>query len=161
MKRILTVLILAGVMLSGVLAGCGSPDDASVVSGTSSSVSSHVSEESTASKPSQPLPVDDRTPRLGSFRFSNMDCVDAQAAACYCDGLPEMPIDEVTFENVRVAFAADARPGVPSMFTNAPERCRLGLYFENVRRVALKNVVVEGQIGDAVVAKGVDAIITE
>ena len=59
MKRILTVLILAGVMLSGVLAGCGSPDDAAVVSGTSSSVSSHVSEESTASKPSQPLPVDD------------------------------------------------------------------------------------------------------
>ena len=108
-----------------------------------------------------PLPVDDRTPRLGSFRFSNMDCVDAQAAACYCDGLPEMPIDEVAFENVRVRFAEDAKPGVPSMFTNAPERCRLGLYFENVRWVALKNVVVEGQIGDAVVARGVDEIITE
>ena len=109
----------------------------------------------------EPLPVDERTPRLGSFRFSNMDCVDAQAAACYCDGLPEMPIDEVVFENVRVAFAADARPGVPSMFTNAPERCRLGLYFENVRRVALKNVTVEGQSGDAVVPKGVERIITE
>lgn len=108
-----------------------------------------------------PLPVDERTPRLGRFRFSNMECLDAQAAACYCDGLPEMPIDEVTFENVRVAFAEDARPAVPSMFTNAPKRCRLGLYFENVRRVALKNVNVEGQVGEPIVARNVDSIIAE
>ena len=105
-----------------------------------------------------PLPVDERTPRLGRFRFSNMECLDAQAAACYCDGLPEMPIDEVTFENVRVAFAEDAKPAVPSMFTNAPKRCRLGLYFENVRKVNLNNVTVEGHVGEAVVAKNVDEI---
>ena len=108
-----------------------------------------------------PLPVDERTPRLGRFRFSNMDCLDAQAAACYCDGLPEMPIDDVTFENVRVAFAEDARPAVPSMFTGAPERCRLGLYFENVRRVTLKNVVLEGQEGEPIVTKNVAEITAE
>ena len=108
-----------------------------------------------------PLPVDERTPRLGRFRFSNMECLDAQAAACYCDGLPERPIDEVVFENVRVAFAEDARPAVPSMFTGAPERCRLGLYFENVRRVALRNVVVEGQLGEPIVTRNVDALVSE
>ena len=108
-----------------------------------------------------PLPVDERTPRLGRFRFANMECLDAQAAACYCDGLPERPIDEVTFENVRVAFAKDARPAVPSMFTGAPERCRLGLYFENVRRVVLRNVAVEGQAGERVVANNVDEIVSE
>ena len=83
------------------------------------------------------------------------------AAACYCDGLPEMPIDEVTFENVRVAFAEDARPAVPSMFTGAPERCRMGLYFENVRRVVLKNVHIDGQAGEPVVTLGVDEIVAE
>ena len=108
-----------------------------------------------------PLPVDERTPRLGRFRFSNMECLDAQAAACYCDGLPERPIDEVTFENVSVTFAADAKPAVPSMFTNAPERCRMGLYFENVRRVVLKNVTVEGQDGERVVTKNVEKVIAE
>ena len=107
-----------------------------------------------------PLPVDDRTPRLGRFRFANLDCVDAEVAACYCDGLPEQPIEEVTLENVRVSFAQDARPGIPSMFTNAPERCRLGLYFNNVRRVTLQNVTVEGQLGDAVVAMGVESLTT-
>ena len=105
-----------------------------------------------------PLPVDERTPRLGRFHFSNMECLDAQAAACYCDGLPEMPIDEVTFENVRVVFAKDAKSAVPSMFTNAPKRCRLGLYFENVRKVCLNNVTLEGHVGEAVVAKNVNEI---
>ncbi len=108
-----------------------------------------------------PLPVDERTPRLGRFRFSNMDCENAQAAACYCDGLPERPIDEVVFENVRVTFAEDARPAVPSMFTGAPERCRLGLYLENVRRAVLKNVTVNGQLGEAVVTVGVDELVQE
>ncbi len=108
-----------------------------------------------------PLPVDDRTPRLGGFRFANMDCVDAEAAACYCDGLPEQPIGSVTFENVRVRFADDAKPGVPSMFTNAPERCRMGLYFNNVRKVTLKNVAVEGHDGEAVVQTAVGEVITE
>lgn len=106
-----------------------------------------------------PIPVDARTPKLGRFRFSNMDCVDAEVAACYCDGLPEMPIEAVALENVRVRFAPDAAPGVPSMFTDAPERCRLGLYFNNVRRVTLSNVCVEGQSGEPVVAEGVDEII--
>ena len=108
-----------------------------------------------------PVPVDDRTPRLGHFHFSNMECVDAQVAACYCDGLPEQPIESVTLENVRVRFAEDARPGVPSMFTNAPARCRLGLWFENVRSVRLKHVIVEGQAGEALLTRGVEEIITE
>ena len=108
-----------------------------------------------------PLPVDERTPRLGRFHFSNMECVDAEVAACYCDGLPEQPIEEIRFENVHVAFSSDAKPGVPSMFTNAPKRCRLGFYFENARRVRLRNVRVEGQLGDAVVACGVDSVIEE
>lgn len=108
-----------------------------------------------------PLPVDDRTPRCGSFHFSNMDCVDTEVAACYCDGLPEQPIDEVTFENVNVSFAKDAKPGVPSMFTNAPEVCRMGLFFNNVRKVNLVNVSVEGQDGEAVLTNNVKEIQTE
>lgn len=108
-----------------------------------------------------PLPVDERTPRLGHFRFSNMDCVDAEVAACYCDGLPEQPIGEVALENVRVRFSEHAKPGVPSMFTDAPERCKLGLWFENVGRVRLKNVEIEGHMGESVLTRGVGEIITE
>ena len=98
------------------------------------------------------LSVDERTPHLGSFRFTNMDCTDAQVAACYIDGLPEMPIDSVTFENIRIAFDPNAKPGIPAMQNFAEERCRLGLFFENVRTVQLHNVKLIGAEGDAVIA---------
>ncbi len=98
------------------------------------------------------LPVDGRTPHLGAFTFRDMVCTGAQVAACYIDGLPERPIDEVTFENVSVAFAPDARPGIPAMQNFARERCRLGLYCENVGAVRLKNVRLTGVDGDEVIA---------
>lgn len=102
----------------------------------------------------QQLPVDQRTPHLGSFRFSNMVCTGAQAAACYIDGLPERPIDAVTLENVSVSFDPNAKPSVPAMQNFARERCKLGLYFENVGEVKLHNVRVTGADGDEVVAPG-------
>ena len=100
----------------------------------------------------QKLPVDRRTPHLGSFRFADMVCTGAQVAACYIDGLPERPIDAVTFENVTVEFDPAAKPGVPAMQNFARERCRLGLFFENVERVRLENVRLVGADGDEVIA---------
>lgn len=104
------------------------------------------------------LPVDGRTPHLGAFAFRDMVCTGAQAAACYIDGLPERPIDAVTFENVSIAFAPDARPSVPAMQNFAKERCKLGLYFENVQAVQLKNVRLTGAEGDEVVAHNCGAV---
>ena len=98
------------------------------------------------------LPVDGRTPHLGAFTFRDMVCTGAQAAACYIDGLPERPIDAVTFENVTVEFDPQARPAVPAMQNFAQERCKLGLYFENVDRVRLNNVRLSGVAGDEVIA---------
>ena len=81
-------------------------------------------------------------------------CTGAQAAACYIDGLPERPIDSVVLENVEVSFDPDAKPGIPAMQNFARERCKLGLYFENVGRVELCNVKLTGVDGDEVVAIG-------
>ena len=101
----------------------------------------------------QKLPVDERTPHLGAFVFRDMVCTGAQAAACYIDGLPERPIDSVTFENVSVEFDPDAKPGVPAMQNFAEKRCKLGLYFENVEKVRLDNVHVFGAEGDEIIAR--------
>lgn len=99
------------------------------------------------------LPVDERTPRMGRFRFRNLDCRGAEVAACYIDGLPEAPIEEVTLENISVSFAEDARPGVPIMENFARERCRLGLYLDNVRRIRVHNVRLSGEEGEKLIAK--------
>ena len=99
------------------------------------------------------LPVDERTPRMGTFTFRNMECTDAEAAACYVDGLTEKPIESVALENISVSFAPDARPGLPAMQEFAQERCRLGLYLDNVRDISIKNVTLDGVRGKKLIAE--------
>ena len=107
------------------------------------------------------LPVDERTPHLGRFFFRNLTCTGAEVAACYIDGLPEAPVDAVTFENVRVRFSPDAKPGVPIMENFAKQRCRLGLYLDNVRAIRVKNVAIEGAEGKALIADHYETVETE
>ncbi len=89
---------------------------------------------------------------MGHFFFRHLICTDAEVAACYIDGLPEAPIEAVTLEDVSVSFAKDARPGVPIMENFAKERCRLGLYLDNVRYIRVKNVQIKGVDGDKLIA---------
>ena len=106
------------------------------------------------------LPVDDRTPRMGRFHFRNLTCENAEVAACYIDGLPEAPIDKVALENIRISFSPDAKPGIPIMENFAKERCRLGLYLDNVRRVRVNNVQVTGQDGKKLIVNHCDDLQT-
>ncbi|MBQ6520314.1 MAG: glycoside hydrolase family 28 protein [Anaerolineaceae bacterium] len=107
------------------------------------------------------LPVDDRTPHLGSFHFYNLDCTDAEVAACYIDGLPEMPIDEVCFKDCRISFKEDAKPGVPAMENFAKQRCKLGLYLDNVKKIVIDNVKLEGVDGDEIIANHHEELIVK
>ena len=105
------------------------------------------------------LPVDDRTPYLGDFTFKNMVCTGCEAAACYCDGLPERPIKSITFENIQFSFADDAKPFVPIMQNFAEPVCKMGMYIDNVETLKVKNITIEGNEGDSLIAKNVGEII--
>ncbi|MBR4703884.1 MAG: glycoside hydrolase family 28 protein [Oscillospiraceae bacterium] len=107
------------------------------------------------------LPVDERTPSLGRFRFRNIRCTNAHAAALYVDGLPEMPVEEVALENVRISFAQDAKSAVPIMKNFASPCRKLGLYFDNVKRVVLRNVTVHGAEGSPLLANHCGEVVTE
>lgn len=104
------------------------------------------------------LPIDDRTPQMGTFSFRNMVCTDAEVAACYIDGLTESPIEEVLLENISVSFSPDARPGVPAMQNFAEKRCKLGLYLDNVRRIRMIGVHVSGAEGESLIANHCEQI---
>ena len=99
--------------------------------------------------------VDERTPRLGSFVFRNMVCEDCEVAACYCDGLPEAPIESISLEDITFTYKTDATPGVPAMRNFAEKLCRAGMYFDNVESLTVKNVNISGQLGDELIAKNV------
>ena len=101
------------------------------------------------------LPVDERTPYLGSFTFRNMVCEDCEAAACYIDGLPEMPIGSVTVEDVSFTYSENAKPSKPAMREFMEEFLRVGMYFDNVKDLTVRRVNVLGASGDALIAKHV------
>lgn len=105
------------------------------------------------------LPVDDRTPYLGDFTFKNMDCRNCEAAACYCDGLPEQPIKSITLENINFSFSENAKPAKPIMRSYLDEVCKLGMYFDNVGTLTLRNVSVDGADGEELIANHVGKII--
>lgn len=107
------------------------------------------------------LPVDDGTPYLGAFLFRDIECRDCEWAAGYFYGLPEMPVGSVTIENVRFTYKENAETGRPAMMSFADETCKLGLYFNCVKKVHLKNVSITGQVGDRVIAQNVDEVIEE
>lgn len=107
------------------------------------------------------LPVDDRTPYLGKFTFRDMECLNCHVAACYCDGLPEMPIGEITLENIKFTYDPEAQEGYPSMKNNNVKLCRAGMYFDNVGKLTVRNVSVEGCDGEALMANNVGELIKE
>lgn len=107
------------------------------------------------------LPVDDRTPYLGKFEFRDMVCENCCVAACYCDGLPEQPIGEITVENIKFTYDENAEPGFPSMRNNNQEMCRAGMYFDNVKKLTVKNIDISGNDGEALIANHVDELIKE
>ncbi len=107
------------------------------------------------------LPVDERTPYMGKFTFRDMECTNCHVAACYCDGLPEMPIEEITVEDIKFTYDPDAKPGYPSMRNNNVLRCKAGMYFENVNKLTVRNIDIEGNDGEPLMAINVGTLVKE
>ncbi len=99
------------------------------------------------------LPVDDRTPYLGNFLFKDMECTDCEWAAGFFYGLPEMPIERITIDNVSFTFKEDATEGFPAMMCDIEKQRKLGLYFNGVKNVDIKNVTMSGQDGEKIIQK--------
>ena len=109
----------------------------------------------------EPHPVDDSTPYLGSFLFKDMVCTDCEWAAGYFYGLTEQPIGSVTIENVSFTFKEDATLGQPAMMDYVDRVSKLGLYFNRVRKIHLKNVTMSGQAGDRLITENVDEVMDQ
>jgi len=105
-----------------------------------------------------PLPVDDRTPYIKRLTFKNIKARNCHVAAAYITGLPERKITCLTFENVDVSYAKEAKSGVAAMMIGCEESSRAGILAMNVEKLVLKNVNIEGCEGEAVIAENVDKI---
>ena len=90
------------------------------------------------------LPVDDRTPYLGEFKFKDIECENVNVAAGTFYGLPEMPIGSIDIENVTFNYAENPVSGRPAMMDGLGEMSGKGLIFHYVDKVNLKNVKFNG-----------------
>lgn len=103
-----------------------------------------------------PLPVGEDTPRVGRLVCRNIVCTDCSVAGGYFYGLPEMPIESVELENIRIAFDPDAREGYPVMMDYIPKVKKLGIFACNLKSLRLKNIVIEGYEGERVVTQAIE-----
>lgn len=102
------------------------------------------------------LPVDERTPLLGEFTFRNMVCTGVGYCAAAFYGLPEAPIEAVTFQNVRFTFDPKSEAGYPDMKEINEKVKNGGLEFRFVKQVKLENVAIEGCLGEPILCEGVE-----
>jgi len=96
-----------------------------------------------------PYPVDESTPIFRRIHFSNITARGVNAAAGFIYGLPEMPVEDVTFDNVSVSIAENPVKGMPAMLSHVEPMEGKGFFVRNAKNVTFDKVVVTGQIGAA------------
>ena len=73
-------------------------------------------------------------------------------------GLPEKKIQKVIMEHIRVTYAENATAGVPAMLDGQGECRKMGIFVKNVSHLVLRDVVLEGQEGEAMILDGIDRL---
>jgi polygalacturonase len=98
-----------------------------------------------------PWPVDDTTPRFRRLRFSNISAVHVKYAATFILGLPEMPVQDVSLDNVSIYLDPENKTaGTPEMAPVIEKVARGGIIAKGIEKLSLRNVDISDQIGPAV-----------
>jgi polygalacturonase len=97
----------------------------------------------------QPQPITSGTPIFRRIHYSHITARNSHYAAAFLYVLPEMPIEDVSFDDVSIAMATDAHAGEPDMADDIPSMQRAGFFARHVRGLRLREVVIENQIGEA------------
>ena len=106
----------------------------------------------------QPLPVDERTPKLGELTFEDIRATGAEYAGCCFLGLPESPIEKITMKDVQISFADEARAGEAAMAGGFGTVSKLAFLAENVTEIQMENVTFDGYEGEQLVLKNVGSL---
>ena len=92
------------------------------------------------------LPVDYRTPRIGTIEIKNVTCTDVNASFVCAYGLPEAPIEKLTIEDTKVSFLPEEQrsPKCPIMMDYFEPMSGKSLFVRNAGEVVCRNVTIEG-----------------
>jgi len=102
------------------------------------------------------LPIDELTPNVGSFKFSNMICNNVEYAAGVFLGLPESKIGTLEFNNIKFTYDNNAEEGYPVMIEHNFKMKNAGLYCFNVEKIITKDVEFIGNLGENIIVERSD-----
>lgn len=92
------------------------------------------------------MPVDYRTPKIGTLTVRNVECTGVNACFVCAYGLPEAPIESITIENAKVSFLPEGErvPTRPIMMDNFGPMSGKSIFVKNLKEFVCKNVIIEG-----------------
>jgi polygalacturonase len=90
-----------------------------------------------------PRPVTETTPCIRNIKITNVTANNAQTAAAFMLGLPEKPIENILFENVKITMAKDGKPARPAMAFGVKEMQGQGIIAEFVKDFVQRNVCIK------------------
>jgi len=103
----------------------------------------------------RPREITEGTPRVRRVHFSHITARNAHYAAGFLYGLAEMPLEDISFDDVSISMSPDAQAGLPEMADGIEPLQRAGLHVYNARRLRLHDVDISGQAGPAVTLQNV------
>lgn len=107
-----------------------------------------------------PRAVNETTPRFRRMRFSNITARRVKYAAAYILGLPEMWVDDVSFDGISIYLDPDnAVGGSPAMAPGVPDLCRAGFIVRNARNIKLRNIDIFDQKGPTITVRDASDVV--
>ncbi|MCP1223243.1 glycoside hydrolase family 28 protein [Sebaldella sp. S0638] len=100
--------------------------------------------------------VTEETPVIKNITFKNMVCKNSEVCAGFMYGLPESKIERVMLENLTIDFAGDPKKDIPAMMDFIDPQSRGGFYFNNIKGLEIKNLIVENAEGEEIIRNNVE-----
>jgi len=100
-----------------------------------------------------PYPVDDSTPAFRRISMTGITARNATAAALYLYGLPESPLSELSFQDIRIHMREGGTPDYPAMMDRLEPMSQKGGFISYVKDSLFRDVIIENQDGPVMVMK--------
>ncbi len=96
-----------------------------------------------------PAPVDEGTPVIRDLNLNNITVVNATACAGVIAGLPEQPVENITFSNCQITMKNTGNRSVPAMMARLDAMCAGGFVICNAKGIVFDNVTLKQAEGEA------------
>ena len=102
------------------------------------------------------LEITEETPVIKNITFKNMVCKNSEVCAGFMYGLPERKIDRVVLENLIIDFAEKPEKDIPAMMDFIDPQSKGGFYFNNIKGLEIKNLIVKNADGEEIIRNNVE-----